>query len=275
MPPSKKSTPEQLAFLETEDLKWKGVKEGEGTLKSFYIRTAQSYLEKWLVTVDDKALAAAEGDEAKAKATAEKAVHTVSAGNSLRCSFLTLTLQYVHNWFTHRHRQLKSTPSAPEPLLNLSGKYSRKRIPMQTWQAFSALYYRPQNSTLRPQVKSLFERHNNPMAVSHLMDFFPPESELKTMDYLVFLSGFMRERCTCMTPNEEEEVQAHIQNQHLLAVEYQDRPWTLDDDFENNPLLAENRYVQKYVSPHNRCHDGSLIWFQPYRRTSSCGPACS
>ena len=275
MAPPKKSTTEQLAFLMKEDLKWQGVKEGDGTLKNFYIRTAQAYLEKWPVTLDDEALAAAEGDEAKAKAAAEVLVHTVSARVLLHCQFLTVTLQYVHNWFTHRHRKARSTPSVPEPLLDLSGKYSRKRIPMQQWQAFSVLYYRPKNSTLRPEVISLFNRRNDPTAVRYLKDFFPPDADVATMDYLAFLSAFLRERCTRLTREEEDEVRTHIETQHSIAVEHQDQPWFLDEDFEKNPILAENKYTQEYVSPCDHCYAGSLMWFQAYQRTSPCGPACS
>lgn len=160
---------------------------------------------------------------------------------------LTLTLQYVCNWFTHRHRAAKSSPSAPEPILDLSGKYSRKRPPMQKWQAFSAIYYRPQDSTLRPEVKSLYDRRGDPAAVSHLMDFFLPGTDVSTIDYLAFLSAYLRERCTRLTPDEEEEVQTHIAKQHALAVDQQTQPWTLNEDFENNPLLAENKYLQEYV----------------------------
>ena len=65
------------------------------------------------------------------------------------------------------------------------------------------------------------------------------------MDFLTFLGAFSRERCTHLSDEEAEQVQSYIENQQLLATEHRDRPWFLDDDYEDKPLLAENRYIQQ------------------------------
>lgn len=135
--------------------------------------------------------------------------------------------------------------AAPKPLLDLAGKNTRKKPPLQKWQAFSAVYYRPTNSPLRPEVKSLFRRRSEPTAVRFLADFFPPDADIATTDFLTFLGAFSRERCTRLSREEEEEVDAYIEQQQLLAVEHRDRPWFLDDDYDDKPLLAENRYIQQ------------------------------
>ena len=64
------------------------------------------------------------------------------------------------------------------------------------------------------------------------------------MDYLTFLSAYFRERCTHLSEEETEKVQAYIDEQGSLAAELQDRPWSLDDDNNNDSLLAENKYIQ-------------------------------
>ena len=79
MAPPKQSTAEQLEFLENEDLKWEAIKLGATTLKSFYVRTAKTFLEKWPTTPDQETLKAAAGDVVKAQAMAEEQVHKVSS----------------------------------------------------------------------------------------------------------------------------------------------------------------------------------------------------
>ena len=94
-------------------------------------------------------------------------------------------------------------------------------------------------------MKSLFERRNDPTAISFLVPFLPTDYDIASTDHLTFLSAFARERCTRLSSDEEQKVQDHIDEQQLLAVEHRDYPWSLDDDYEDNPLLAENRYIQQ------------------------------
>jgi hypothetical protein len=111
------------------------------------------------------------------------------------------------------------------------------------------LNYRPQGSPLRDKVKALFEKRHEPATVGFLAKFLPPDTNISTVDRLTFLSAFARERCTRLSNEEEEEIQAYIQEQSLLVAERRDRPWFLDEDYEDKPLLAENRYIQQYVPP--------------------------
>jgi hypothetical protein len=244
MAPPKWSTPEQLAFLVKEDAQWATIKAGNSTLKSFYARTTNSFLEQWPVTPDEKTLVKVGGNAVKAQELAENKLLNVSMRLS-PSTFSHLVRQRITEWFTNRHRQTKAAPSAPEPVLDLSGKHSRKRPPLQKWQAFSALYYRPQDSTIRDEVKSLFKRRNDPAVVGFLADFLPSGTNISTTDHLTFLSAYARERCTRLSSEEEEDIQAYIEEQQLLAKEHQDRPWYFDNDFEDKPLLAENRHVQQ------------------------------
>ena len=68
---------------------------------------------------------------------------------------------------------------------------------------------------------------------------------MRTIDRLTFISAFMRERCTHLSADEEDKVQAHIEEQQQRAEEHRDRPWFLDDDYEDKPLQAENRFIQQ------------------------------
>ena len=78
MAPPTWTTKDQLAFLSQEDSKWEYVKSGETTLKSFYLRTTNAFLEKWPTAPDAKTLKAADGDVVKAQEMAEAQVHNVS-----------------------------------------------------------------------------------------------------------------------------------------------------------------------------------------------------
>ena len=147
-------------------------------------------------------------------------------------------------WYTQRHRRKKGAPKADKPLLDLAGKHSRKKPPLQKWQAFSSVYYRPKGSPLRAEVKSLFDGRHNSAAVEHLSEFLPPDANIASVDFLTFLGAFSRERCTRLSDEEEKQIQEYIESQQLLAAEQRDRPWYLDDDYEDKPLLAENRYIQ-------------------------------
>ena len=64
------------------------------------------------------------------------------------------------------------------------------------------------------------------------------------MDYLAFLSAYLRERCSRLSSEEEEILQTYIDEQDSLAAELRVQPWSINDDNEDDPLLAENKYIQ-------------------------------
>lgn len=154
-------------------------------------------------------------------------------------------LQRIGNWFGNRHRPAKQTSAAPDPLLDLSGKHARKKPPLQPWQAFSVLYFHPADSSLRREVDELFSQRNDAAVIGHLASYLPQDVNMNTVQPLQFLSAVLRERCTRLSSEEEAKVKAYIQEQSLLAEEHRDKPWFLDDDFEDKPLLAKNRFVQQ------------------------------
>jgi hypothetical protein len=78
MPAPKWTTPEQLAFLTEEDKKWAVIKAGTGSLKSFYVRTTNTFLEKWPASPKAEHLEKAHGDAEKAKQFAEDEMLAVS-----------------------------------------------------------------------------------------------------------------------------------------------------------------------------------------------------
>ena len=78
MAPPPWATPEQLAFLKHEDLKWQSVKDGNTTLKNFYAQVATSFLGTWPVVPDEKLLEKANGNPVEAKALGEEGVRLVS-----------------------------------------------------------------------------------------------------------------------------------------------------------------------------------------------------
>ena len=107
----------------------------------------------------------------------------------------------------------------------------------------------------------MFHQREDITAVGPVVDFLPSGANVATVKFLPFLSAFLRERCTRLSSDEEEKVEAYIEEQEALAVESRDHPWALEDEFEDDPLLAENKYIQQYVSLCNFCHDRSLMRF--------------
>ena len=231
---SKWAMQEQLEFLTQEDSKWEITKAGAGTLKNFYARTSKAFLEKW-----------PDYEDAETQGSLEDRLKMVSAAIQFLFTSSHFILQRIVNWYSNRHHQKKTSPTAPKPMLDLAGKSSCKKPPLQKWQAFSSIYYRPRNSPLCVEVKSLYDRRHDPSAIEFLSEFLPPDTNITTIDRLTFLGAFSRERCTHLSSKEKEEVQAYVERQQLLAAEHRDRPWFLDDNYEDKPLLAENRYIQQ------------------------------
>ncbi|KAF9785271.1 hypothetical protein BJ322DRAFT_1108724 [Thelephora terrestris] len=182
MAPSPWATPEQQEFLIQEDSKWEIIKSGGGTLKHFYVRTAVTFLKKWPVDPTPGMLKAAGDDSEKAQQLAEERLQT-----------------RIANWYTHRHRQKKTLPAVSKPILDLAGKGSRKKPPLQKWQAFSSVYYRPKDSPLRAEVKSLYSQRSDPTAVQYLSEFLPNDLDIAATDPLTFLGVWARKRCTHLT----------------------------------------------------------------------------
>ena len=96
-------------------------------------------------------------------------------------------------------------------------------------------------------MRSLFERRDDPAAVLFLADFLPPDTDITKTDFLTFHGAFMRKRCTHLSSDEEEQVNAYIEQQEQLVAEIRDQPWFAEDDYDDKPLLAENRYIQQWV----------------------------
>lgn len=245
MAPPKWTLPEQEVFLIAENEKWSSIKAGSSLLKNFYTRTAITFLEKWPAVPTAEQLKEAKGEPVEAKRLAEVQLHTVSVALALRKYFFLFVWQRVATWFNQRHRPKKSNPPTSESVLDLSGKNSRKRPAMQRWQAFSAIYYRPEDSPLRGEVQSLFERRGDSTAVAFLASLLLPNATFNNLEYLTFLSMYLRERCTRLSDDEEQKVEAYIKEQGLLAEEHRDRPWFLDENFQDKPLAAENKYIQE------------------------------
>ena len=91
----------------------------------------------------------------------------------------------------------------------------------------------------------MFQRRHETTAVQYLAKFFPPDTDIATTDFLTFHAAFSRERCTHLSSDEEEQVQAYIKQQDQLAADHRDSPWWDENDYDDKPLLAENRYIQQ------------------------------
>lgn len=91
----------------------------------------------------------------------------------------------------------------------------------------------------------MFDQRHEPTIVQSLADFLPPGTDIAKTEFLNFLGAFLRKRCTHLSSDEEEQVQAFIEQHEQLATESRDHPWFVEDDYQDKPLLAENRYIQQ------------------------------
>ena len=128
MAPSRWATPEQLEFLITEDSKWEMTKAGSGTHKNFYARTAKAFLKKF-----------PDYEPAETQELVEAGLESVRVVVQFCFMFTDFTPQCIGTWYSNRHRQKKPPPAASKPILDLAGKGSRKKPPLQKWQAFSSV----------------------------------------------------------------------------------------------------------------------------------------
>lgn len=78
MAPSPWATPEQQRFLDEEDLKWETIKLDGTTLKSFYLNTTHTFLERWPIIPEKAILEEAGSDVVKARRLAEHQLYEVS-----------------------------------------------------------------------------------------------------------------------------------------------------------------------------------------------------
>ena len=81
MAPKKWATPTQHEFLVEKDKTWPIIKAGPGTLKGFYARTAQEFLQRWPAEPDAEQLKKANGDRGVAMKLAEAQLLDVSLTN--------------------------------------------------------------------------------------------------------------------------------------------------------------------------------------------------
>ena len=207
MAPQPWAMPEQQDFLRKEDAEWALTKAGPGHLKGFYTRTAIAFLKRWLMSPSEKILEAVGGDEVEAARLVEWEMTHMSHSSPFSLSaLLSLIPQRMSNWYSNLHCPRKASPTTSEAMLNLSGKTSRKKPPLQKWQAFSVIYYCPTNSPLHHEVEALFDQRHDPSAVGYLTKFLPQDVDMKTVEHLQFLLAFMRERCTRLSSGEEAKV---------------------------------------------------------------------
>ena len=166
----------------------------------------------------------------------------------------TLTLrQRVSNWYKEERKKAKrpTTPySNPTPrVLDLSGKSKRKGAPYQLHQAFSILYWRPQDSPLRLEVESLWIRRDEDSVHEILKPFLKEavKTSTSTSEKLVFHMAVMRWKCSLLTTDGLTTLQDWVDEQHKSKEKIRSLPWSDEAGEHGDGLFAENTYVQSYV----------------------------
>ncbi|KAF9777600.1 hypothetical protein BJ322DRAFT_1114895 [Thelephora terrestris] len=220
------STPEQLEYLEQRLPGLDAEKAGNG-LKQFYTSVARDFAKLWPPPVlqsdfmDNRTPAAA---EAVAYSRRER---------------------QISDWFKNA-RKRNPTPSKPKPVLDLSGKNSRRPLPLQLHQAYSVRFSRPEESPLRKEVDDLWKRRKSPDVVQQLTPFMLQAADFNNR--MLFHNGVMRQKVSLLTVEERLELQAWIDEETQTRINLALRPWEACLAEGEDKLMAENQYIQSIMN---------------------------
>lgn len=152
--------------------------------------------------------------------------------------------------YLKKQKLITKNGRSQEPYLNqrpldLTGRSARKKPPYQLHQAFSVLYWRPNDSPLRREVNSLWEkRHDN--AVKECLDpHVKASGGVASLSRLQFHMAVMLWKCSSLSPDELATLHGWIDEQRALNG----CPWAAEADAYGDSLVAENRHIQRSVDP--------------------------
>lgn len=236
------ATAEQAEFLEAFLPNLDQEKKGNG-LNAFYGRISLRFLEKWPAVPTNEELQGA-SDEKVAQDRADARRKSVSPPSLINaCHVLTIIhCQQISEWYRYRKRK----PAAPQPkeVLDLSGK-GRKLSHLQFHHAFSVRYFRPEDSELRKEITSLWERRDEEEVVELLTPFVTANDFSNRLE---FHNTVMRWKCSLLTAEQRKEHENWINEFFLKQEEAMNQPWKAMQEADANELAAENNYIQRYAS---------------------------
>ena len=129
--------------------------------------------------------------------------------------------------------------------MDLTGKSARKPVPLQPYQAYSARYFQP-NSPLREEVDDLWNRREEQEVIDILSPFMVGEASHNRR--LFFHNAVMKWKCSKLSEDEKEELQAWIEDEVDERWDAIKHPWKNPQVEEADELTVENQYIQRYVA---------------------------
>ena len=164
-----------------------------------------------------------------------------------------LTLcQHIIDWYKEERKKTKvpvpSQSGKATRVLDLSGKSGRKKPPYQLHQAFSVLYWKPQDSPLRREVQDLWERRDEDPVRETLKPFLKEtaKTSMTRSKRLMFHIAVMRWKCSLLSPEELAALQDWINEQQKARKKESELPWSSEANEYGDALFSENAHIQRY-----------------------------
>jgi hypothetical protein len=165
--------------------------------------------------------------------------------NLIPLSVLTLDRQQITEWFKKVRRKRPVPTSQSKVILDPTGKSSRKPVPLQPYQAYSARYFQPEDSPLRGEVEDLWQRREEQEVVDMLSPFMVGEASRDRR--LFFHNTVMRWKYSKLSEGEKKDLQGWIDKEVEERWDTIKYPWKGPQVEKAGELTAENQYIQKYV----------------------------
>jgi hypothetical protein len=124
------------------------------------------------------------------------------------------------------------------------------------------MFYQPEDSKLRPEIKALWKRRKEQSVIDLLSPFVSTDDI--SGHYISFQNTAMRWKCSTLTDEVRQEVQDWIDENLLEKEDDVAHPWKATQGDDEDELVAENRYIQGYVS------SSPLAVLYKLTQTSSC-----
>jgi hypothetical protein len=153
-----------------------------------------------------------------------------------------LCLQQITEWFKKLRRKLQKTSSHPKPIINLTGKVTRKPIPLQLHQAYSSRYCQP-GTPLYDKVEDLWNRCEDPGIIAIISPHTVGESDFKK--HLLYHNAVMRWKCSTLSKDKKEDLEVWVNQNILERWDAILHPWRDPLNKEVSELTAKNKYIQE------------------------------
>ena len=116
---------------------------------------------------------------------------------------------------------------------------------MLLYQAYSNVYFKPEESPLRDEVQDLWERRGEQEIIDKLSPFANRGDNFNNR--MLFHNAVMRWKCSLLNEDERRQLEEWVENDAQERWEEVKHPWKVKQTQDMDEMTAENRFIQEYV----------------------------